>query len=87
MLLVSALFVLSQLAAIYQEDVEGLWIVSSLLGLAYGGLFGLAPMVVLEWFGLGACQALPSGESTLIAVRSPLCSELGFRLAFPCGGR
>lgn len=57
MLLVSALFVLSQVAAIYQEDVEGLWKVSSLLGLAYGSLFGLAPMVVLEWFGLGELHA------------------------------
>lgn len=52
MSLVASLFILSQTVALYTTDVGSLWIVSSLLGLAYGGLFGLAPVVCLEWFGL-----------------------------------
>ncbi|KAL7417962.1 major facilitator superfamily domain-containing protein [Mrakia frigida] len=52
MSLVSSLFILSQVAALYTTDVRSLWIVSSLLGVAYGGLFGLAPVICLEWFGL-----------------------------------
>lgn len=48
MSVVSFLFILSQVTAIYTTDVGSLWIVSTLLGLAYGGLFGLAPVVCLE---------------------------------------
>ncbi len=33
-------------------SVEHLWIVSTLLGLAYGSLFNVIPMLVLEWFGM-----------------------------------
>lgn len=44
----------SQVVALYTTEVGSLWIVSSLLGLAYGGLFGLAPVVCLEWFGIAS---------------------------------
>ncbi|KIJ12596.1 hypothetical protein PAXINDRAFT_14520 [Paxillus involutus ATCC 200175] len=30
-----------------------LWMASSLVGPAYGGLFGICPTIVIEWFGLG----------------------------------
>jgi hypothetical protein len=34
-------------------DLYALSRVSALLGMAYGNLFALLPIVVLEWFGLG----------------------------------
>ncbi|OWZ30885.1 hypothetical protein C347_04031 [Cryptococcus neoformans AD2-60a] len=50
--LVACLFILSQLSALSITHVRSLWIVSSLLGLAYGALFNVMPMLVLEWFGM-----------------------------------
>lgn len=49
---VAFLFVVSQLTALNVTSVEHLWIVSTLLGLAYGSLFNVIPMLVLEWFGM-----------------------------------
>lgn len=49
---VAVLFVVSQLTALNVTSVEHLWIVSTLLGLAYGSLFNVIPMLVLEWFGM-----------------------------------
>lgn len=49
---VALLFVLSQILATRIEAVDGLWFASAALGLAYGGLFGLYPTLVIEWFGL-----------------------------------
>lgn len=50
---VAAAFVLSQAAVTQIEGVEDLWHASALLGLAYGGVFGLFPTITIEWFGLG----------------------------------
>jgi len=50
--LVAVLFIISQLMAMLTDDVTGLWMVSLMLGLAYGGLFGLFPMMAFEWFGM-----------------------------------
>lgn len=50
--LVSALFVVSQVYAINVEDVTHLWKATVLLGLAYGGLFGICPTIIIDWFGL-----------------------------------
>ncbi|KAG6873598.1 hypothetical protein C0995_013971 [Termitomyces sp. Mi166 len=53
LLLVAALFVLSQvLAALVVDDVKHLWIASATLGLAHGSVFSLFPNVCLEWFGM-----------------------------------
>ncbi|WVR04228.1 hypothetical protein IAU60_001228 [Kwoniella sp. DSM 27419] len=49
---VCILFIISQLAALHTTQVQSLWMVSSLLGLAYGSLFNVLPMLVLEWFGM-----------------------------------
>lgn len=54
---VAGAFVFSQLVAAHIDDPDSLWIASGLLGLAYGGLFGLCPVIIIEWFGLGACAA------------------------------
>lgn len=53
-LVVALLFLISQVAAQTTHDVGYLATVSGLLGMAYGNLFALLPIVVLEWFGLGA---------------------------------
>ncbi|WVQ97537.1 hypothetical protein IAU59_004651 [Kwoniella sp. CBS 9459] len=49
---VAILFIISQMAALETTRVQSLWMVSSLLGLAYGSLFNVMPMLVLEWFGM-----------------------------------
>ena len=45
-------FIASQITAIDTLDVKHLWMVSTVLGLAYGSLFNVMPMLVLEWFGM-----------------------------------
>ena len=47
------MFVISQLTCYVIDDINDLWKASVLLGLAYGGLFGLLPTIVIDWFGLG----------------------------------
>ena len=49
------MFVISQLTCYAIDDINDLWKASVLLGLAYGGLFGLPPTIVIDWFGLGEC--------------------------------
>ncbi|KZV83279.1 MFS general substrate transporter [Exidia glandulosa HHB12029] len=51
--LVAAAFIASQIFAAHIDDPENLWMASGVLGLAYGGLFGLCPVIIIEWFGLG----------------------------------
>ncbi len=51
--IVALMFVSSQLAGIGTTRVDHLWIVSTMLGLSYGSLFNVVPMLVLEWFGMG----------------------------------
>ncbi|KAI0368451.1 MFS general substrate transporter [Pilatotrama ljubarskyi] len=50
--LVAGMFVISQVMCYFIEDIQNLWKASALLGVAYGGLFGLFPTMVIEWFGL-----------------------------------
>jgi hypothetical protein len=50
---ISSTFILSQLVLYNTSSVENLWIASGLLGLGYGGMFGLFPTIMIEWFGLG----------------------------------
>ncbi|KAI0751758.1 MFS general substrate transporter [Daedaleopsis nitida] len=50
--LVATMFIISQLTCYAIDDISNLWKASALLGLAYGGLFGLFPTLVIEWFGL-----------------------------------
>ncbi|KAG6844571.1 hypothetical protein H0H87_005786, partial [Tephrocybe sp. NHM501043] len=52
LLLVSLLFLLSQVLALFVDDVRNLWIVSAALGLALGSVSLLMPMVVLDWWGM-----------------------------------
>ncbi|KIK95478.1 hypothetical protein PAXRUDRAFT_826958 [Paxillus rubicundulus Ve08.2h10] len=50
--IVSSLFIISQAFSVGISSVQSLWMASSLLGLAYGSLFGLCPTIFIEWFGL-----------------------------------
>ncbi|KAI6106164.1 major facilitator superfamily domain-containing protein [Pisolithus croceorrhizus] len=50
--IVSSLFVVSQALAIEISSVSKLWVATALLGVAYGGLFGALPTIVIDWFGL-----------------------------------
>ncbi len=58
-IIVATLFIISQITCYFIEDISNLWKASALLGLAYGGLFGLFPTLVIEWFGLRECTLLP----------------------------
>nr|XP_018266005.1 uncharacterized protein I303_02383 [Kwoniella dejecticola CBS 10117]OBR88163.1 hypothetical protein I303_02383 [Kwoniella dejecticola CBS 10117] len=49
---VAVLFTISQISAMQTVHVQSLWMVSTLLGLAYGSLFNVMPMLILEWFGM-----------------------------------
>lgn len=49
---VACMFIVSQFTAMGTTHVEHLWIVSTILGLAYGSLFNVIPILVLEWFGM-----------------------------------
>ncbi|CDO76364.1 hypothetical protein BN946_scf185011.g28 [Trametes cinnabarina] len=51
-ILVAIMFVISQAMCYSIESVGDLWKASALLGVSYGGLFGLFPTLVIEWFGL-----------------------------------
>jgi hypothetical protein len=57
--LVASMFLLSQISLYYANEIETLWHTSGMLGLAYGGLFGLCPTIMGEWFGLGKFPFLP----------------------------
>jgi hypothetical protein len=46
------MFLASEMSVIKTTDVHDLWIVSASLGLAYGSMFNVIPMLVLEWFGM-----------------------------------
>ncbi|KAH9853298.1 MFS general substrate transporter [Lenzites betulinus] len=50
--LVAIMFIISQVMCYSVDNIRDLWKASALLGAAYGGLFGLFPTLVIEWFGL-----------------------------------
>lgn len=58
--IVAVMFLGSQLAVLRTTDVQSLWLVSAALGLSYGSLFNVLPMLVLEWFGMGESERRPS---------------------------
>jgi hypothetical protein len=81
--LVAVLFILSQLAAVFTDDVTDLWKASLALGLAYGSLFGLFPTMAFEWFGMcksyfcGSCLFDMTDLLSCYRFYSPLLRELG----------
>lgn len=62
--LVAIMFIASEMAVLNTSDVNRLWLVSASLGLAYGALFNVLPMLVLEWFGM--CESLIAEASGVL---------------------
>ncbi|KAI6015984.1 hypothetical protein EDC04DRAFT_3093830 [Pisolithus marmoratus] len=51
--IVSSLFIVSQAVSIEISSICTLWIATTLLGVAYSGLFRALLTIVIDWFGLG----------------------------------
>lgn len=51
---VAVSFLISQLVALQIQDTKYLQYSALLVGISYGGVFGLMPTIVTEWFGIGA---------------------------------
>ena len=60
--IVAAFFLVSQVVGILAQDNQELRYAVILVGISYGAVFGLSPIVVLEWFGIGPCSRLCSLE-------------------------
>lgn len=50
--IVATSFLISQLAGLRVRDIEHLQYAVILVGISYGGVFGLFPNIVIEWFGM-----------------------------------
>jgi MFS family permease len=51
--IVAASFVVSQLVGLGVQDIKHLQYAVILVGISYGGVFGLLPTIIIEWFGMG----------------------------------
>ena len=51
--IVATSFLISQLVGLCVQEIEQLQYAVFLVGISYGAVFGLTPIIVLEWFGLG----------------------------------
>ena len=78
MVLVATMFIVSQATAYSIDTIGDLWKASALLGLAYGGLFGLFPTLVIEWFGLRRCFSLISHPAVADAFAAHFSENWGF---------
>lgn len=100
MSIVATSFLISQLVGLCVQDVEHLQYAVILVGISYGGVFGLLPTIVIEWFGMGThSHSFLSEQRWLtyfsgslstrrkITARSQLLRELGPRFIVPtCSG-
>ena len=87
LVLVSSLFVVSQVVIACIDIVEHLWIASSFLGFAYGSAYSLFATMCIEWFGLRRFPCLTGNTCTKAPVDSPLFGELGLPHAGSHRGR
>ena len=51
--LVAVAFLISQLVGLRVQVIEQLQYAVMLVGISFGGVFGLLPTIVIEWFGMG----------------------------------
>ena len=49
---VASMFIITQITALETTHVDHLWIVSTMLGFAYGSMINIISMLTLEWFGM-----------------------------------
>lgn len=52
--IVATSFLISQLVGLGVQDIQHLQYPVILVGISYGGVFGLLPAIIIEWFGMGA---------------------------------
>lgn len=85
---VAALCAIAQLSAARMEDVGGLWIVSATLGLAYGGIAGLYPALVIQYFGIGKPPQKLNSSNRLIIYSQSTSARIqdGLQLHLSSGG-
>ena len=57
-------FLISQLAGLCVRDVGHLQYAVALVGISYGGIFGIMPTIVIEWFGMGAYRRFSTNQPT-----------------------
>ena len=80
LILVAVMFFISQVVTGSINDIAYLWISSALVGLAYGSVFSLFPIVCLEWFGMRKCGLIHSFPNIECYLISTLLWELGLSL-------
>ena len=56
--IVAASFLISQLAGLRVQDIKSLKYAVALVGISYGGVFGILPTIIIEWFGIGPFNSL-----------------------------
>lgn len=70
--MVATSFLISQLIGLCIRDVEHLQYAVFLVGISYGGVFGLLPTIIIEWFGMGTqSHSLLLGLQVLTALLNP----------------
>ena len=78
--IVSALFIISQLAALNARSVDGLVYPTAMVGFSYGALFGIMPVLCLEAHGVASF----SGNNGLLSL-APAVGGQSSRPSFPLG--
>ena len=58
LVIVAVSLLVSQLVGLRVRDIEQLQYAVMLVGISFGGIFGLIPTIVIEWFGMGLCSPL-----------------------------
>jgi hypothetical protein len=61
--LVAASFLVSQLVGLRVREIERLQYAVVLVGISYGATYGLLPIIVIEWFGIGLCSFCSAGTA------------------------
>lgn len=60
------------------SSVHTLWVASALLGVGYGGMYGLFPTIMIEWFGLGESDSFEYKMSYLTTASGHFSENWGF---------
>ena len=55
---VTVTFLVSQLVGLRIQNIEHLQYAVILVGISYGGVFGLLPTIIIDWFGMGPYSCL-----------------------------
>ena len=86
LILVAVMFFISQVVTGSINDIAYLWIASALVGLAYGSVFSLFPIICLEWFGMRKCGLLHSSQILSAILSAHFSENLGYLSLSPIAG-